>query len=189
MEIDFSFIATFLSLFFGLAIMNALGCISSYIQNFKKLENYWLWWIWAFQLMVICCALWFNLFDTWADIKVWKRYYFPFLAFYSAILYLVFDIFFDNFKDLDNKDLKLQYYKNKKSFFLLMTLLFSLKQLGEYFVQSHIIRDESSQAIIPILFTSSMFIILAYTNNKYIQGVLSLIFLFFLVLGAFNIQF
>ena len=103
MEIDFSFIATFLSLFFGLAIMNALACISSYIQNFKKLENYWLWWIWALCLITLTSALWWNLFDIWADIKVWERYYFLFLTFYSALLYLIFDIFFDNYKYLDNK--------------------------------------------------------------------------------------
>ena len=182
MEIDFSYIATFLSLFFGLAIMNALGSISSYIQNFKKLKNYWLWWLWAICLIVLSCALWWNLFDTWAEIKVWERYYFPFLAFYSGLLYLVFDIFFDNFKDLDNKDLKFQYNKNKKPFFLLITLLFLLKNLAEYFVQVQIINKESSESFVPILFQSSMFIILAFSDNKYIHTVLSLIFVFFVLL-------
>ena len=117
MNIDFNYIATFLSLFYGLAIMKALGCMSTYIQNFKKLNNYWLWWLWAFSLIVISCAVWINLINTWSEIQVFERYYFPLLAFYSSLLYFVFDIFFDNFNDLDNKDLKLQYFKNKKPFF------------------------------------------------------------------------
>ena len=50
MEISFSYIATFISLVYGLALAHALSCIAEYIQHFKEIKHYCVWWIWALFL-------------------------------------------------------------------------------------------------------------------------------------------
>ena len=54
----------------------------------------------------------------------------------------------------------------------------------ENFVEYQIIDKELSFSLFPILFQSSMFIILAFSTNKYIHSAISMIFAFFLLLGV-----
>ena len=51
MEISFTHISTFLSLIYGLALAHALSCIAEFIQNYKEIKHYWVWWTWAIYLL------------------------------------------------------------------------------------------------------------------------------------------
>ena len=53
MEISFSYIITFISLIYGLALAHSLSCIAEYIQHWKQIKHYWVWWFWAIFLILL----------------------------------------------------------------------------------------------------------------------------------------
>ena len=180
MQFDFNYLATFLSLFYGLAIMHALTCISSYIQNYKKISNYWVWWIWAIYLIIVSCALWMSLFERWGNLPNWERYYTVYLTLHSSLIYLLFSIFFDDFNTLKNASLEEQYYKNKKFFFIFLTVAIVAKIAGKLIVDGSINMYFNTLQIF-------IFIFLAFSNNRKMHFILGLLSFLFLVMSVFRI--
>ena len=184
MEIPFPYISTFISLIFGFAIMHAFSCISTYIQNIKKIQSYWVWWVWTLFVLMISCAIWWNIFDTWSHVVIWKPYYFLYLVFFSCVLYLLFFVHFDFFIELDDGDLEKQFYSNKKPFFLLLSLQFLLLLIGSDIVLSNFSLQTISDHRFSLLFCG-LFVFLGYSNNRIIHAVCSIGFLITLFVGAF----
>tara|TARA_B100000959_G_C14559074_1_gene450910 strand:- start:60 stop:602 length:543 start_codon:yes stop_codon:yes gene_type:complete len=180
MQFDFNYLATFLSLFYGLAIMHALTCISSYIHNYKKISNYWVWWMWAIYLIIVSCALWMGLYERWGNLPDWERYYTVYLTLHSSLIYLLFSIFFDDFNALKNASLEEQYYKNKKFFFIFLTVAILAKIVGKLIVSGSINMYFNILQI-------SIFIFLAFSNNRKMHFILSLLSFLFLVMSVFKI--
>ena len=85
--------------------MHALTCISSYIQNYKKITDYWVWWIWAIYLVIGSCAMWMGVFNRWSNIVIWENYYTLYLTIHSSVIYISFSIFFNSFNLLEGYDM------------------------------------------------------------------------------------
>ena len=126
MKVPFSYIITFISLIYGLAIAHGLSCIGEYLHQYKKLKHYWLWWVWAILLLIISINFWWSLYTLWFPKESLTIMQFTFIALESFLFYLLFKIFFYNYNELGVKDLKKQYYKNHISFFSIMTIKFFL---------------------------------------------------------------
>ena len=181
MEFDFNYLATFLSLFYGLAIMHALTCISSYIQNYKKITDYWVWWIWAIYLVIGSCAMWTGIFNRWSNIVIWENYYTLYLTIHSSLIYISFSIFFNSFNLLDNTNLESQYYKSKKAFFIFFGLALFMKVFGQIVILNGTLFKEIFSIIQCIIFIS-----LAFIDIKKIHATLSVLSLLLLLLSIFN---
>ncbi len=126
MKIPFTYIITFISLIYGLAIAHGLSCIADYLQQYKKLKHYWLWWVWAILLLLLSINFWYSLYTLWSPKENLGAIQFTFIALESFLFFLLFRIFFDYYNELEIKDLKIQYYKNHVKFFIILTIKFFL---------------------------------------------------------------
>ena len=163
MEISFNYVATFVSLIYGLAMAHALTCIAEYLQNNKQIKNYWVWWVWALFLLLLSNGFWISLYNIWHDLDAWKVSYIVFITFESCLFYLMYYIFFNHLKDMSNNDLRKDYYKNKTFFFSLLTVaiicMLNLSEVlnGKYTIVESFRRQPPLPAIV------SFFLI--FTNN------------------------
>ena len=184
MEISFSYIITFISLIYGLALAHSLSCIAEYIQHWKEIKHYWVWWFWAIFLICLSVGFWISIYAFYSKIEEWVVADFFFLTFQSALFYLTYYIFFNRFSELENNNLELEYFKYKKIFFLLLTLQFILMFFGH-----SILATEKSMSTIfmqnfPIFIYSICLTILAFINNKTVHKCFAV---FFILLFVFQI--
>ena len=84
MEISFSYIITFISLIYGLALAHSLSCIAEYIQHWKQIKHYWVWWFWAIFLILLSVGFWISIYAFYSKIEKWVVADFFFLTFQSA---------------------------------------------------------------------------------------------------------
>ena len=177
MEISFSYIITFISLIYGLALAHSLSCIAEYIQHWKQIKHYWVWWFWAIFLILLSVGFWISIYALYSKTDNWIVSHFFFLTFQSALFYLTYYIFFNHYSELENSNLELEYYKYKKVFFLLLSLQFILMFIGHPILAT----DKSIRIILmqffPIHIQSICLIILAFINNKTTHKVFAVFFI------------
>ena len=181
MEISFSYIITFISLIYGLALAHSLSCIAEYLQHWKQIKHYWVWWFWAIFLILLSVGFWISIYAFYSKIEKWIVADFFFLTFQSALFYLTYYIFFNRYSELENNNLELEYFKYKKIFFLLLTIQFVLMFFGHNLLAT----DKSITTILmqnfPILIYSICLIVLAFINNKIVHKVFAIFFLFMFI--------
>ena len=181
MKLDFPFIATFISLIYGLSLAHGLSCIAELLQNYKKIKSSLTWWIWAIFLLLLSNGFWVSIYNIWSDIEQWKMSYVVFITFESCLFYLCYYIFFNHLNDMEKKDLEYNYYKNKRYFFLILSFaIFCMLNLSEV-INNKYTFIEKLQSSPPII--SLALIPLAFTNNKKLHRILGII-----LLSIFSLQ-
>ena len=135
MEISFTYIITFISLIYGLALAHALSCIAEYIQYRDKIKQYWVWWLWAIILLLLSLGFWVSIYMTWKDVAIPMRGFLA-IVLQSSLFYLTIYLFFNHISEMEKKDLNHEYYKYKKIMFLLV-----LVQYFIIFVVFDLIKD------------------------------------------------
>ena len=177
MEISFSYIITFISIIYGLALAHSLSCIAGYIQNWGEIKQYWVWWFWSIFLILLSVGFWISIYAFYNGIEVWQISHIFFLTFQSSLFYLTYYIFFNHFHELENNNLELEFYKYKKMYFLLL----SIQLLLMFFGNNILITDNSYEIIFRenhiILIYSVILIFLAYINNKLVHKIFATLFL------------
>ncbi len=123
MDISFGYIITFVSLVYGLALTHALSCIAELIQNRSKLQNYWLWWIWAAWFLLLALGFWVSVYSYWHDCVEWSLLKFAFVTLQACLFYFCFYLFFNRAGEINN-NLVEGFNKNKRLVFILIGLLF-----------------------------------------------------------------
>ena len=176
MKLDFSFVATFISLIYGLALAHGLSCIAELIQNYRKIKSYWIWWIWSIFLLLLSNGFWVSIYNIWHDVEQWRMSYVVFITFEACMFYLCYYIFFNHISDMDKKDLKYDYFKNKQSFFLILSLaIFCMLNLSEVIIKEYTFID-TLKTFPPIV--SLSLIPLAFSNNEKLHA----------TIGVFNLS-
>ncbi len=172
MKLDFAYVATFISLIYGLALAHGLSCIAELLQNYKKIKSYWIWWVWAIFLLLLSNGFWVSIYNIWNDIEQWKMSYVVFITFEGCLFYLCYYIFFNHINEIDNKDLEYDYYKNKRFFFLILSLaIFCMLNLSEVIIKEYTFIDKLQKQP-PII--SLLLIPLAFSNNKKLHGAIGI---------------
>ena len=178
MEVSFSYIATFISLIYGLALAHALTCIAEYIQNWSKIKHYWVWWVWAIFLLLLSVAFWWTIYGFWNKVEFWTINDFAFLTLQSSLFYLTFYVFFNHYKELETKDLEFEYYKYNKIFFILLPLQFILLFFGsDYLANEATFRHMFNRHIV-IVVQPFVMLILALVSNRIVHAFFAILFLF-----------
>lgn len=180
MEISFNYVATFVSLIYGLAMAHALTCIAEYLQNNKRIKNYWVWWVWALFLLLLSNGFWISLYNIWHDLDSWKVSYVVFITFESCLFYLMYYIFFNHLKDMSDSDLRKDYYKNKTFFFSLLTVaVICMINLSEVLIGKHsILESFRTKTPLPAI---AAFILIFTSNHKihaFFAVIITALFLF-----------
>jgi hypothetical protein len=170
MEVSFLYIATFISLIYGLALAHALSCISEYVQNWSKIKHYWVWWIWAMFLLLLSVGFWWSIYAFWNKTELWKFANFAFLTLQSSLFYLTYYIFFNHFNELEDKNLESEYYRYKKIFFILLPLQFILMFFGhDYLANNATFRSMFNRHFFVVVQSLAM-LFLAFVNNKIVHA-------------------
>ena len=177
LKLSFTHIITFISLIYGLALAHSLSCIAGYIQNWKEIKQYWVWWFWALFLILLSVGFWISIYSFYNDIEDWNVFYFFFLTLQSSLFYLTYYIFFNHFEELKDNNLELEYYRYKKQYFILLAIQFILMFFGNNFL----LTEKSALAIfklnVPIFFYSIILFFLAFNNNKILHKIFASLFL------------
>ena len=176
MEISFSYIITFISLIYGLALAHSLSCIAGYIQHWKEIKQYWVWWFWAIFLILLSVGFWISIYSFYSDIEKWNVSHIFILTFQSSLFYLTYYIFFNHFHELENNDLELEFYKYKKLYFILLAIQFILMFFGNNLLITDNTIKEIFELNIPILVFSLIMISLAFVNNRLVHKIFSIFF-------------
>ena len=183
MEISFTYIITFISLIYGLALAHSLSCISEYIQHWKQIKHYWVWWFWAMYLLLLSVGFWWSIYAMWNQTEVWEITDFVFLTAQSSLFYLTFYIFFNHFNELENNNLEFEYYKYKNIFFILLPIQFILMFVGHSFLATEKSMTEILLENMPIFPQIIILIILAVTNNKIVHGFFAVVFILLFIVA------
>ena len=183
MDISFNYIATFVSLIYGLALTHALTCIAEYIQNIDKIKNYWVWWMWALFLLLLSNGFWVSIYYIWSKIDQWEMVYVVFISFEACLFYLMYYFFFNHLKELKENDLRKEYYKNSRYFFTLLTIaMLCMINLSEV-ITGEFSLLESFKTRLPVIAMCSM--ILIFTKNHKLHGFFSIILTIMFLLNIF----
>ena len=182
MKIPFSYIITFISLIYGLSLTHALSCIAEHIQHRKKIQHYWVWWIWALFILLIAVGFWISIFYNWHDQDFIDVRNFCLLAFQSFLFYLMVFIYFNHFGEIEKNNLRVEFYKYKRLFFIMLSIQFSLIfYILPLFASSEISFNSFKYILknrIPLL--ELLFIALSLINNKYFHSIIA----FFIIVLA-----
>lgn len=175
MIIPFSYIITFVSLIYGLALTHALSCIAELIQNRNKIQNYWLWWIWAVWFILLSIGFWMSVYAYWHDCEKWSMLKFSFVTIQACLFYFCYYSFF-NRKDEINNSLEYSFNENKRIVFILLGLLFLTM-----FVISPIISETDKDFGPNMKFSSfllpALFWVFAFIKNKIANYIFALFML------------
>jgi len=177
MEISFTHISTFLSLIYGLALAHALSCIAEYIQHFKEIKHYWVWWTWATYLLLFSVETWIVLYLGWSSLDMWHSSFTSIVTLQACLFYLMFYIFFNHFHELRDKNLELSFLNNRRIFFI----LFSIQVLPMDIILFLITTDMPLAVILsnslPEFIQSTVLVFLAFSENKFFQGIFCIAFI------------
>ena len=183
MDISFNYVSTFVSLIYGLALTHALTCIAEYIQNLNKIKNYWVWWIWALFLLLLSNGFWISIYYIWNKVEEWEMIYVVFISFEACIFYLMYYFFFNHIRELENNDLKKEYYKNCRYFFGLLALaMLCMINLSEVIIGKYSI-IESFKKYTPGMPIFAL--LLTFTKNHWIHAIFGIICTLLFLLNIF----
>ena len=182
MEISFSYVITFISLIYGLALAHALSCIAGYIQHWNQIKQYWVWWFWSLFLIMLSVGFWISIYHFYSKIELWNVSYIFFLTLQSSLFYLTYYIFFNHFNEMENGDLEIEFYKYKKPYFILLTIQFILMFFGTNLLTTDKTFLEIFQINLPVFIYTITLTYLAYSNNRKIHKAFSIFFLSLFVL-------
>ena len=182
MEISFSYVITFISLIYGLAIAHALSCIAEYIQRWKEIKQYWVWWFWAIWLLMLSVGFWISIYTFYSKIVIWNVSYVFFLTLQASLFYLNYYIFFNHYNQMENGDLEVEFYKYKKPYYFLIIIQLNLMFFGTNLLTTDKMFLEIFKMNVPIVAYSIILIYLAYSNNKKIHKLFAIVFLSLFIL-------
>lgn len=123
-----SYLATFVSLIYGLGVANALAHLSSLIKRGRKADWYWIHTLWSLYLIVMMAGFWWIL-QNWAVVP-----HIGFLSYLSmllipSLLFIAADVLFPERHAEGIVDLKAHFFRIRKPFFLLLIALLMADEL------------------------------------------------------------
>ena len=117
------------------------------------------------------------IYAFYSDIEKWNVSHIFILTFQSSLFYLTYYIFFNHYHELEDNDLELEFYKYKKSYFVLLSIQLMLMFFGNNFLISDYTFEVIMQKNFPVLIFSIIFILLAYIDKKIVHKIAAAFFL------------
>jgi hypothetical protein len=117
-----SYLATFVSLIYGLGVANVLAHLASLIKRGRQADWYWVHTVWSVFLMLLMATMWWNL-QSWDEVPHIGYLNYLSLLFSPSILFVASDVLFPERTPHGNIDLKAHFFAIKNQLFLLMIAL------------------------------------------------------------------
>ncbi len=177
MEISFSYITTFISLIYGLALAHSLKCIAEYIQNWASIKHFWVWWFWSVFILLLSVGFWWSLNGFYSQNPIKEISTFAFLTFQASSFYLMFFIFFNRYQELISKDLEIEFFKYKKYFFILLSVQFIMMFHINIYITSEIKLIDIIRQNGILNIQCLILFLLSFINNKLVHKISAATFL------------
>jgi hypothetical protein len=114
-----SYLATFISLIYGLGVANVLAHLSSLIKRGRNADWYWVHTLWAVFLLVLMATMWWVL-QNWSAVP-----HIGYLSYLSMLLapsqlFITSDLLFPERQAEGLVDLKAHFFRIKRALFVLL---------------------------------------------------------------------
>lgn len=123
-----SYLATFVSLIYGLGVANVLAHLAALIKRGRQADWYWVHTVWSVFLMLLMATMWWNLL-SWDEVPHIGYLDYLSLLLSPSILFIASDVLFPERTMQGSIDLKAHFFAIKNRLFLLMILLEAADQL------------------------------------------------------------
>ena len=114
-----SYLATFVSLIYGLAVANVLAHLASLIKRGRNADWYWVHTVWSIYLMLMMASFWWIL-QNWAVIPHISYLNYLSMLLIPSLLFIASDLLFPDRRAEGLVDLKTHFFAIKKPFFILL---------------------------------------------------------------------
>jgi hypothetical protein len=180
-----SFLATFVSLIYGLGVANVLGHLAGLIKRGRDADWFWVHSLWALCLLVMMAGFWWVL-QNWGRESSIGFFNYLSLLLTPSLLYVVSDVLFPDRNATGPVDLKAHFFSVRRPFFLLYAGLLFVDELDT--VQkgwSHVL------ALGPVYLSAQVIgyltAVVGYRSTRvWVQGILVLVTLVFFTTSIAN---
>src|SRR5688500_15747225 len=111
-----AFLATFVSLIYGLAVANVLAHVASLVKRGRGADWYWIHTLWSVHLLVLLAGDWWSL-QNWAGVPRIGFLVYLSLLLKPSLLFIASDLLFPE-RGGGVVDLKEHFFAVKRAFFL-----------------------------------------------------------------------
>jgi hypothetical protein len=183
----FNYLSVAISVLAGLALTTGLDALSRMIQHRDEIKTYWVHTLWVFTVLMLLIQFWIGFWDYHVTVD-WTYPRFVLMLLMALSTLLIASMLVPDFKDKDNLDLRVYFYKSRRwlfgfSAFYLLAALFAKSQfviqqeisslnLGfRYFgvilvLSAAMVREHRWQAAIAILTFLLLAVFVAIFNTK-----------------------
>jgi hypothetical protein len=117
-----SYLATFISLIYGLGVANLLAHIASLIKRGREADWYWIHTLWCIYLLLLMASFWWTL-QSWDEVPHIGYLQYLSLMLAPSILFIASDVLFPERNPQGTVDLRTHFLAVKDRLFLLMIAL------------------------------------------------------------------
>lgn len=115
---NLSYLATFVSLIYGLAAANVLAHFAQLIKRGRQADWYWVHTVWALYLLLMMASFWWVL-QIWASVPRIGYLNYLGMLLIPSLLFVISEILFPERNGETTIDLKAHFFRIKKPMFLL----------------------------------------------------------------------
>lgn len=123
-----SYLATFVSLVYGLGVANVLAHLASLIKRGRKADWYWVHTVWSLYLMLMMASFWWTL-QNWAAVPHIGYLSYLSLLLIPSLLFIASDLLFPERGTGAEVDLRAHFYSIRRPFFLLFIALLASDEI------------------------------------------------------------
>ena len=117
-----SYLATFISLIYGLGVTNLLAHLASLIKRGRAADWYWIHTLWCVYLLLLMASMWWTL-QSWDEVPHIGYLQYLSLLICPSILFIASDVLFPDRTAHGSVDLRTHFLAVKNRLFLLMIAL------------------------------------------------------------------
>jgi hypothetical protein len=123
-----SYLATFISLIYGLGVANLLSHLASLIKRGRAADWYWIHTLWCIYLLLLMASMWWTL-QSWDDVPQIGYLRYLSLLLCPSILFIASEVLFPERGPQGSVDLRTHFLAVKNRLFLLMIALAAADEL------------------------------------------------------------
>jgi hypothetical protein len=175
----FSYLSVLTSIVLALGITRILGGLGRLLQTRGRVRIYWVHLLWALNLFLYLVLNWWILF-RWQTQSGWTFFLFLFVLISPTIGFLLSVLLFPDEINAGS-DLKLHYYQNHRSFFLLAALLFPVDAIDTLLKGWDHFLNQGTVYVLTLTLLCGLCLVAAITKNERYHAIFSVFFLFYLL--------
>ncbi len=130
----YEYLTVFLSVIFGLAIVQLLSGVSLILDARERSRPYWVHLVWTFNVFVLAVVTWWFNFSLEA-IRTWSFFHFADLVCYSVLIYVLAGLLYPT-RGPEVVDFRAHFERNRKWFFVVFAVFVPVDLVDSFLEES-----------------------------------------------------